>query len=79
MRYILIVVLVAIIIFFVCRELFCWYWKINEIRDLLKSINSSQGCQRFSEEKFTELINLLKRNKGKYSKSKIYGIKPRLV
>ncbi len=35
---------IAIVIFLVCRELVCWYWKINqsvalltEIRDLLKS------------------------------------------
>lgn len=73
MRYILIVVLVAIIIFFVCRELFCWYWKINEIRDLLQSINSSQGCQRFSEEKITELINLLKEIKENTAKVKFTG------
>ena len=39
----MIVIIVAI--FFLCRELMCWYWKINEhlrvqteIRDLLKKL-----------------------------------------
>jgi hypothetical protein len=29
----------AIVVFLLLREFFCWYWKINEIRDLLKSLN----------------------------------------
>lgn len=40
----LIAVVVVLVIFFVGRELICWYWKINlqvelltEIRDLLKA------------------------------------------
>ena len=43
-------VLIAVIIFFVCRELNCWYWKINdrnsllqEIRDRLRSIDKKLG------------------------------------
>jgi len=40
----LIAILVVIVIFFIARELVCWYWKINlqvalltEIRDLLRA------------------------------------------
>ena len=29
-------VLVALLIFLVIRELLCWYWKMNEVVDLLK-------------------------------------------
>ena len=52
----LIVLIVVVVAFLICRELVCWYWKINEtlsvlkeIRDLLKhssnlsDINSSQS------------------------------------
>lgn len=34
---------VSVIVFFVCRELFCWYWKVNEVVTLLKSIDSKLG------------------------------------
>ncbi|MDP2816090.1 MAG: hypothetical protein Q8O19_05365, partial [Rectinemataceae bacterium] len=41
---------VVIVIFLVCREIICWYWKINqqvalltEIRDLLAAKGTSQG------------------------------------
>ena len=41
---VLIALLVVIVIFFIARELVCWYWKINlqvtlltEIRDLLRA------------------------------------------
>ena len=46
----LIALLILLVIFFVCREIFCWYWKINaslglleEIRDLLatRTVNAS--------------------------------------
>jgi len=36
---VVIVVLVIAVIWLICREFFCWYWKINERRDLLFSIN----------------------------------------
>lgn len=46
----LVPIVVAIIVFLICREIFCWYWKINatlavltEIRDLLKNSNLSSG------------------------------------
>lgn len=43
----LLAIVVVLVIFFVARELICWYWKINqtvalltEIRDLLKAETS---------------------------------------
>lgn len=41
MNYVIIGVVVAILIFLACREIICWYWKINEIKDVLKSIDAS--------------------------------------
>ena len=38
--YIFILFIVSIIIFLVMREFWCWYWKINERIDLLRSIDS---------------------------------------
>ena len=49
---ILIVALVAIVVFLVTREFWCWYWKINEIRDLLKSINLKM--ENSKEDKLTK-------------------------
>ena len=44
----LIAIVVVLVIFFIARELVCWYWKINqqvalltEIRDLLRAQRSS--------------------------------------
>ena len=39
-HYIIIIVIIFFIIRLICRELRCWYWKINEQRDILQSINS---------------------------------------
>lgn len=40
----IVLILIFIVIFLICREIVCWYWKMNEtvsllteIRDLLKS------------------------------------------
>ncbi|MDO8787028.1 MAG: hypothetical protein Q7J42_03005 [Sulfuritalea sp.] len=48
--YLLFIGIVLAVIVLVCRELVCWYWKINqnvalltEIRDLLAAKQSSQG------------------------------------
>jgi hypothetical protein len=32
--------LVLILVFIVCRELVCWYWKINKTVDVLENILS---------------------------------------
>ena len=34
------IVAASIIIFLICRELFCWYWKQNQIISLLTDIRS---------------------------------------
>jgi len=37
-QIIILIIVITIVVFFITREFWCWYWKINEIRDLLKSI-----------------------------------------
>lgn len=39
---IILVVLVSIGIFFFCRELNCWYWKINARMDLMEKMCENQ-------------------------------------
>ena len=34
----IITLLILFVIFLVCREIACWYWKLNEIVSLLKEI-----------------------------------------
>jgi hypothetical protein len=41
MEYIVIGIVVAIVVFFVCRELNCWYFKINERVSQLDEIKKS--------------------------------------
>lgn len=46
MQETLITVAILVVIFLICRELMCWYWKINEMVSLLKSINEKlDGAQ----------------------------------
>ncbi len=40
-----------IIVFFLCRELMCWYWKQNEIVSILKDIRHAVELQADIEEK----------------------------
>ena len=35
----LMVLLIVAVVFLVCREFFCWYFKINKIVELLKIIS----------------------------------------
>ena len=42
-RIIIGIIVITIVVFFITREFWCWYWKINEIRDLLKSIEQKLG------------------------------------
>lgn len=58
---------ILIIIFFITREVWCWYWKINEIVDLLQSIDQkltannrfNSGEEESSEDKisFKNIVN----------------------
>jgi len=42
----LITIAILMVIFLICRELMCWYWKINEMVSLLKSIDEKlDGAQ----------------------------------
>lgn len=56
----LIFLLVTIVIFFIARELVCWYWKINRIVELLESIDrklsKNNGLSKNVKSK-TSLVN----------------------
>ena len=39
MEYLILSLLIAIVVFIITREFWCWYFKINERRDLLKEQN----------------------------------------
>lgn len=56
--YGLIAIVVAVVLFLICRELLCWYWKINEIRDLLQSINDKKS-QPFNDGEILRKIDNL--------------------
>ena len=45
---------VLILVFIICREIFCWYWKINEITDLLRSINDKLSEESFKNQNTVE-------------------------
>ncbi|MBL7961821.1 hypothetical protein JNL27_16425, partial [bacterium] len=57
---VLIAFVVAIIIFIVAREMVCWYWKINEIVDLLKTVANKSGVDL----KSPEIINNISSSKA---------------
>lgn len=67
--YILLVLFICIIVFLICRELNCWYFKINERRDLLSAIynklSSDSSARDLSETK--EIIRLLNNINSKLS------------
>lgn len=51
----LVIVVIVLAVFLLCREVMCWYWKINlhlknqeEIRDLLKQLLSDRMAQEAS-------------------------------
>jgi uncharacterized membrane protein YcjF (UPF0283 family) len=47
--YLALIVVVIVVLFLLFRELFCWYWKINERVSLLKEIRDTlQSSQRAS-------------------------------
>lgn len=37
----LLALVIAVVIFLVLREIFCWYWKINRMVELLESIDAN--------------------------------------
>lgn len=46
---VLISLVIFVIIFLVCREIFCWYWKINQRVELLKEIKALLAQQTRSQ------------------------------
>ena len=61
-----IILIVLILIFLICREIVCWYWKINirvglltEIRDLLKDISMKTDTdEKVLSDKAIEIFQL---------------------
>lgn len=54
MGQLLIVLIITVAIFFLCRELMCWYWKINEhlenqrkILEKLEKLEKLDNIERF--------------------------------
>jgi len=39
----ILIVVALVVIFLICRELNCWYWKINRIVELLEKIAGNSG------------------------------------
>ncbi len=67
---IILIILVTIVVFFITRELWCWYWKINEIRDLLKSIDQKLS----NKEDNKELENIINTNISQQNNDKDFYI-----
>lgn len=67
--YILLVLFICIIVFLICRELNCWYFKINERRDLLSAIYNklSRGSSSGDSNDTKEIIRLLNNINSKLS------------
>ena len=42
---IIVFIFVLVGIFFLCRELFCWFWKINRRVELLEKIAKQLGVE----------------------------------
>lgn len=38
LNVILVVLVISLIVFLACREIVCWYWKLNKITDSLETI-----------------------------------------
>jgi hypothetical protein len=39
----LVLLVVIIVVFLICREIVCWYWKITQMVDLLREISAKLG------------------------------------
>jgi len=42
MTYAILALIVTVVVFFIGREFFCWYFKINEIVNVLKDIRDKR-------------------------------------
>jgi len=50
------ILVVCFIIFMICRELVCWYWKLNRIVSLLESINKKLGGEPAVSDKIDSVL-----------------------
>jgi hypothetical protein len=60
MGFILLILVIVLVVFLICREVFTWYWKQTEIVNLLKGIDYkleklSQHIPDHKEEELEEL------------------------
>ncbi len=39
--YLLMALVLLVAVFFMCREINCWYWKLNDIKELLSELVST--------------------------------------
>lgn len=49
-----IVIGVCFVIFLLCREVMCWYWKVNRIIELLEKIAANTSNNKYLENKKSE-------------------------
>jgi len=45
----LIGLLIVLVVFLICREVVCWYWKLNKIVELLEEQNKLLGSLKRSK------------------------------
>ena len=45
MQEVLVTILIVLVVFLICREILCWYWKVNKIVSLLEGIQSLLRAQ----------------------------------
>lgn len=55
-----ILLVVWVIVFFVCRELICWYYKINKMKNTLREIQDNQCAIFEQQEKTNQLLQEIK-------------------
>ncbi len=61
----------SIVLFLLLREYFCWYWKINEIKDLLSKINDNlqnikpAESDSINEQKIISSSNTVEQNENR--------------
>jgi hypothetical protein len=48
---------IMIIVFFICRELVCWYWKLNRIVYLLEKIAGEQQPHQRNQRKIPDGVH----------------------
>ena len=67
--YVILVLVILIVIFLICRELNCWYFKINERRDLLSAIYNklSSGSTTNDSNDAKEILRILNNINSKLS------------